>query len=1193
MTDRSRFLHRPRAAFLAAAVVAALFVALVPVRILGQVAASGWKVIAWNNLGMHCMDADFSVFAILPPYNTIQAQVIDPAGHLATSASGIRLTYQGVADPAGSINTTSVGKTNFWSFVAPLFGPALPSDTGLVDHNMPGPANAPQPMVFDSALKWFIAEGIPITPYDDAGAKNYYPLMQVSALDSAGATLASTRIVLPVSDEMDCSSCHASGTSAAARPAAGWVNVAADRQRDYRLNILRLHDDRHLGTSAYTAALGAKGYGAAGLYATASGGTPILCAACHASEALAGSGIAGIPPLTSSIHTLHAHAIDPTSGLALGSSANRSACYRCHPGSETRCLRGAMGSAVAADGSLAMQCQNCHGSMSTVGAPTRTGWLQEPTCQNCHTGTAMANSGAIRFTSAFDATGLLRVPAASTFATTADSPAPGLSLYRFSAGHGGLQCAACHGSTHAEYASSHPNDNLQSVSTQGHVGTIAECTACHATTPSTTNGGPHGMHPVGASWVSRHGDVAEGNRTQCQACHGADYRGTVLSRSFASRTLTTSYGTKQLFRGAQVGCYACHNGPGGGNANPNRPPVATSLSAATTAGTPVAVALVASDPDGNALTLRIVSQPANGTVGLSGATATYFPFAGFGGTDRFTYAAWDGAIDSNLATVTVTAAGPPACDLQPGASVPSTATAGVAVPFLATTAATNCTGAVSYDWNFGDGSLHSTAQAPAHVYTTAATFTWTLTVGVGATTSTQRGTIVVTAPPQPSTIYRRYFAEGAATASFDTWFALANPGAMTANVHLRFLRNDGVVATYDLHLPPMSRRTLDAGEVPGLAPAPGFATVVESDVAIVADRTMTWPGLGNGAHAEASIPNPSATWYLAEGATFGGFKLYYTIANPNAVDVPVEITYLRPAGRAPVVKTYLVGANSRMTVFVNVEDPSLAATNVSAVIKSLDPASPIIVERSMYLSLPGQALGAGHNSAGVPAPAAKWFLAEGATGALFDLYVLIANPGPADAAVKASYLLPDGSVIERTYPVAANSRATVWVNGEDPRLAFTSVSTTVESTNQVPIVVERAMWWPRGNWSEAHASSGTTDAGTAWALAEGEQGGANGIDTYILVANTSTFAGTVRVTLLMEDGSAPWVTLSMPPTSRTTLNAAAAFGSLVEGRRFGAIVESLPTDGRTAAIVVERAMYWNPKGLHWAAGTDALATRLR
>jgi hypothetical protein len=40
----------------------------------------------------------------------------------------------------------------------------------------------------------------------------------------------------------------------------------------------------------------------------------------------------------------------------------------------------------------------------------------------------------------------------------------------------------------------------------------------------------------------------------------------------------------------------------------------------------------------------------------------------------------------------------------------------------------------------------------------------------------------------------------------------------------------------------------------------------------------------------------------------------------------------------------------------------------------------------------------------------------------------------------------------------------------------------VQSTNGVPVIVERAMWWPRpglDNWLEAHASPGATSAGTA------------------------------------------------------------------------------------------------------------------
>ena len=38
--------------------------------------AANNALVSWNNLGMHCMDSDYSVFSILPPYNTIHAQLI-------------------------------------------------------------------------------------------------------------------------------------------------------------------------------------------------------------------------------------------------------------------------------------------------------------------------------------------------------------------------------------------------------------------------------------------------------------------------------------------------------------------------------------------------------------------------------------------------------------------------------------------------------------------------------------------------------------------------------------------------------------------------------------------------------------------------------------------------------------------------------------------------------------------------------------------------------------------------------------------------------------------------------------------------------------------------------------------------------------------------------------------------------------
>jgi hypothetical protein len=602
-----------------------------------QARGAGWTIVGWNNLGMHCMDADFSVLSLLPPYNTIHAQLIDGQGHFVTNPTGITVTYEAIADPDGSINTSSQGKTNFWQYVLPLFGAAPAADVGLKGLAMPGSSNQPQPMSWDPTSQWFIAEGIPITPYDDNHLKNPYPMMHLVARDGSGAVLATTDIVLPVSDEMDCKVCHSSSSGPAARPQPDWVHNI-NPEIDVRLNILRLHDNRQ-GT---------------GLYDAATHGTPVLCAGCHASAALGTTGAQNVPALTQAIHGLHAGVVDPTTNLTLDSSSNRTACYRCHPGSATRCLRGAMGAAVAPDGTLEMQCQNCHGSMSTVASTTRAGWLNEPGCQSCHTGTATNNSGQIRYTSVFDSPGHERQAVNQTFATNPNTPGPSVSLYRFSTGHGGIKCEGCHGSTHAEFPSSHRNDNIQSVEHQGHVGMFVECVTCHGTQPSTVTGGPHGMHPVGQTWVNAHGDAAdEGRATQCQSCHGADYRGTVLSRSKADRMLSTSFGGKYFWRGFQVGCYACHQGPSGEGANPNRPAVASNASVATSPNTPVQVTLQASDPDGNALTLRIVSQPAHGTVGLNGSSASYFPDSGFTGTDSFTFAAWDGSTDSNLGTVTV------------------------------------------------------------------------------------------------------------------------------------------------------------------------------------------------------------------------------------------------------------------------------------------------------------------------------------------------------------------------------------------------------------------------------------------------------------------------------------------------------------------------------------------------------------
>jgi hypothetical protein len=320
-----------------------------------------------------------------------------------------------------------------------------------------------------------------------------------------------------------------------------------------------------------------------------------------------------------------------------------------------------MGKAIGSDGEPMMSCQDCHGSMTAVANPARVGWLDQPNCQNCHTGDAVANSGAIRFDNVFDAPGHRRTTTNARFATDANVPQAGFSLYRFSNGHGDLQCSACHGSPHAIWPSSEANDNLQSVATQGHLGTVVECSACHTNLGETQYDGPHGMHPTGADWVDHHADAAETLGTaSCNACHGTTARGTVLSRSHADRTLNTQFGTKTFWRGYEVGCYDCHNGPGTNNPSPNTPPAVANRSETTATDTPLALVLAGTDANADPLTVRIIEQPQHGAVAWNGSVATYRARDGFVGVDSFTYAAADGKSNSNRGTVTI-AVGAPAC----------------------------------------------------------------------------------------------------------------------------------------------------------------------------------------------------------------------------------------------------------------------------------------------------------------------------------------------------------------------------------------------------------------------------------------------------------------------------------------------------------------------------------------------------
>jgi len=508
---------------------------------IAQPGTQGYQVFSFNDLGMHCYDSDFSIFSILPLFNVLHGQVIMKGASPQLMGDPLSITYKAMADGTGSINTTSINKTNFWDYVFPLFGVNPPLNEGILGAMMPGQGNTAQ--LFHPKTgqpTWFSAEGIPITALDDNFNKNSYPLMMVQATHTDTLeTVSSLPVVVPASDEMACSVCHNTGGEAASLPDVQW-STSTDPTIQYKENVLILHDYR-AGTDLVN-------------------GKPVLCASCHYSPALdlGGTGPVG-PQLTNkymsqAIHGFHASRI-------LTPPASGNICFYCHPGEITKCARGAMETA-------GLDCLNCHGNMTAVGRADRMPWTDLPRCESCHTGDAISNIGdqIIGRTTYTDSPNVATfiIAANKRFAEQTDT------LYRNSTGHNGVACESCHGSPHAIWPTREANDNLTAKTIQGHDGMVVECTACHGTGLSLTLDGPHGMHNVNSqAWVDEHKDFFENSRQECQACHGITGDGTMISKAAAERSFSVEHaGLVNIAKGTEIHCGYCHKNElaeGGGN----------------------------------------------------------------------------------------------------------------------------------------------------------------------------------------------------------------------------------------------------------------------------------------------------------------------------------------------------------------------------------------------------------------------------------------------------------------------------------------------------------------------------------------------------------------------------------------------------------------------------------------------------
>ncbi len=406
-----------------------------------------YVLLAWNDLGMHCISDNEKYFSFLPPANTFNAQLFRRGPRPELVTSGITMEY----DVESGFHYPQK-HSRFWEYDTQIFGVDLPEGVGLTGKGMKGTMEAHGSV--------YAAHLIPVVPYMDDGTYNPYPVFTITAKDKAtGEVLAETRAVAPTSTEMGCRNCHEGGWA--------WNDISGMDDLT-AVNILTAHD-RYNGTT---------------LLADAENGNPALCQSCHADPAVMAPGKPGVLNFSAAIHGFHANYL---------TGMNHESCNMCHPGraeGNTSCFRGR-------HSKLGINCTSCHGTMEDhalgllageagkeaagrlarnlepvfamekADIKPRQPWLMEPDCQSCHTRFSIREDGY---------TG-----------TAFNLWAPGFeALYRNRTDNHGVMCAACHGSPHAVYGATNKyglhRDNHQPLQYQGIAGTIgthANCKVCH------------------------------------------------------------------------------------------------------------------------------------------------------------------------------------------------------------------------------------------------------------------------------------------------------------------------------------------------------------------------------------------------------------------------------------------------------------------------------------------------------------------------------------------------------------------------------------------------------------------------------------------------------------------------------------------------------------------------------------------
>jgi hypothetical protein len=295
-------------------------------------------------------------------------------------------------------------------------------------------------------------------------------------------------------------------------------------------------------------------------------------------------------------------------------------------------------------------------------------------------------------------------------------------------------------------------------------------------------------------------------------------------------------------------------------------------------------------------------------------------------------------------------------------------------------------------------------------------------------------------------------------------------------------------------------------------------------------------------------PGPAGTipvnlqWYFAEGRVGKGFREYLTIGNPTTTACAVNVQYLSTldGSSTPSTKTVSlsVAPASRLTESVNTDlglaDSSSSAASLSAILTVNTTLTPtcrgVVAERPMYFSN-FQGISSGTDVIGATTLSTTSSFADVPSGesssGSYTSYLTILNPNATSAPVTATYYANGTQVQTQTLVVAAMARGTIAPGA----LSLPQHVVAVVSSTQ-PILVERPTYFSGVNGlAGAYDVLGAPRVASDWLFAEGYTG--PGFQEDLTIANLSSTAASVTITLKSASGATGTTQLSLGPASQT------------------------------------------------------------